>query len=87
MIFDEYKLGDYRIFAGAIEAPLGDGFIGAVVVNCVRDQRHAPDPVFHDDALCCGHRWPTGEEALQFAMRKGVEKALAARQATMPRLD
>jgi hypothetical protein len=87
MIFDEYNFGNYRIFAGAIEGPFGDGFIGAVVVDRVGDQRHSPDPIFQDEALCCGHRWQTGEEALKFAMRKGMEKALAARHAALNRQD
>ena len=33
MHFDERDEGDYRIYAGALEAPRGDGYIAAVVVK------------------------------------------------------
>ena len=33
MHFDERNEGDYRIFAGALEAAQGDGYIAAVVVS------------------------------------------------------
>ena len=35
MIFDERSEGDYRIYAGGLEAPQGQGYIAAVVVNRV----------------------------------------------------
>ena len=36
MQFQESHEGDYRIYVGALEAPRGDGYIAAVVVNRVR---------------------------------------------------
>jgi hypothetical protein len=35
MRFEETHEGNYRIFAGALEAPRGDGYIAALVVNRV----------------------------------------------------
>lgn len=81
MIFDECKFGDYRIFAGAIEGPQGDGYLAAVAVSRARAGPASHDEVFRDSALCCGHRWSSAAEALTFAMRKGVEAAMAAGQA------
>jgi hypothetical protein len=74
MRFEETHEGDYRIFAGALEAPRGDGYIAALVVNRVnhggtgagRGHREA----FRDDSLACGHRWTSPEEALRYAVNK-----------------
>lgn len=71
MRFDECREGDYRIFAGALDAPRGEGYIAAVVVNRV----HAEHPgqqreAWRDDSLACGHRWRSPEEALSYAMTR-----------------
>ena len=42
MIFDERTEGDYRIYAGALEAPRGQGYIAALVVNRIGDAGHKP---------------------------------------------
>jgi hypothetical protein len=60
----------YRIYLGALESPRGDGFTAAVAVQCLGADAGAPPP-FRDDRLACGHRWPTAEEALAFALRRG----------------
>lgn len=81
MRFDECKEGDYRIFVGALDAPRGDGYIAAVVVNKVRhEQAHAAKPpretqreVFRDDSLACGYRWRSPDEALSYAMQRARE--------------
>ena len=36
MHFDERNVGDYRIFAGALEAPKGDGYIAAMIVQRIQ---------------------------------------------------
>jgi hypothetical protein len=68
MIFDERRDGDYCIYAGALEAPRGNGYIAAVVVNRVSGT--APREAYRDDALACGHRWLSPQEALVYALNK-----------------
>lgn len=65
--------GDYRIYAGALEAVQGDGYIAALVVSRVRNAGRGPCEAFRDDALACGHRWAKPEEALSYAIGKGRE--------------
>ncbi len=73
MIFDERAEGDYRIYAGALEAPRGQGYIAAVVVNRVRGTASAPCEAFRDESLACGHRWGSSDEALSYALNKASE--------------
>lgn len=71
MHFLEITEGDFRIYAGALESPVGDGYTAAVVVQ----RRDAPGgrSAFHDDRLACGHRWASANDALAYALRKGRE--------------
>ena len=73
MIFDERTEGDYRIYAGALEAPRGQGYIAAVVVNRISEAGQQPREAFRDDSLACGHRWPSAAEALTYALNKACE--------------
>jgi hypothetical protein len=73
VIFDERSEGDYRIYAGALEAPRGQGYIAAVVVNRVRGIGDAPREAYRDDSLACGHRWLSPDEALHYALNKARE--------------
>lgn len=73
MIFDERCDGDYRIYAGALEARQGSGYIAAVVVNRVSGATNTPREAFRDEALACGHRWLSPQEALLYAMNKANE--------------
>jgi hypothetical protein len=68
MRFNECQEGDYRIFVGAVEAPRGDGYIAAVVVN--RVQGAAPREAYRDDSLACGYRWRSPDEAITYAMTR-----------------
>ncbi|MBW8832893.1 MAG: hypothetical protein JF606_26580 [Burkholderiales bacterium] len=70
MQFDERDEGEYRIYSGALESRLGDGFIAAVVVQQVRGIRRE---AYRDEALACGHRWERAEDALSYALGKGRE--------------
>ncbi len=68
MQFQEAREGEFRIYAGAVESPVGDGYTAALVV-----QHHKGDPMreaFRDDRLACGHRWASADEALGYAVRK-----------------
>jgi len=76
MRFDECLEGDYRIFAGALDAPRGQGYIAAVVVNRVQGERvdrGAHREAWRDDSLACGHRWLSAEEALSYAISRARE--------------
>jgi hypothetical protein len=73
MHFEETHEGDYRIFAGALEAPRGDGYIAALVVNRVQGSGPGHREAFRDDSLACGHRWLSAEEALRYAINKARE--------------
>ncbi len=77
MRFDECHEGDYRIFVGALEAPRGDGYIAALIVNRVRHaegaQQGSQREAFRDDSLACGYRWRSAEEALHYAMNRARE--------------
>jgi hypothetical protein len=71
MHFDERKIGDYRVYAGALEGPLGDGYIAALVVQ--REGGGARREILRDDSLACGHRWPSADAALAYAMSKAQD--------------
>ena len=73
MRFDESHEGDYRIFVGALEAPRGDGYIAALVVNRVHGAKGPRREAFRDDSLACGYRWRSAEEAIQYAMNRARE--------------
>ncbi len=74
MRFHEAHEGDYRIFVGALEAPKGDGYIAALVVNRVRGEVSAQSrEAFRDDSLACGYRWPSPDEAIHYALNRGRE--------------
>lgn len=69
MFFDERNEGVYRIYAGALEAPQGDGYLAAVVVKRLGEPSNAPE-AYRDESLACGHRWPSAGAALQYAVAR-----------------
>ncbi|CAD5373290.1 conserved hypothetical protein [Rubrivivax sp. A210] len=73
MRFDECHEGDYRIFVGALEAPRGDGYIAALIVNRVQGAAAGRREAFRDDSLACGYRWRSADEALQYALNRARE--------------
>ena len=72
--FDERTEGPYQIYAGALEAPQGDGYIAAVVVVS-REERSAQRgrEAWRDDSLACGHRWASAADALLYAIERARE--------------
>jgi hypothetical protein len=70
MNFDERIEGDFRIYAGALEGPKGDGYIAAVVVNQIGGAANTPREVYRDETLACGHRWASASAALLYAVNK-----------------
>lgn len=74
MRFHEAREGDYRIFVGALEAPKGDGYIAALVVNRVHGETvPKAREAFRDDSLACGYRWPSPDEAIHYALNRARE--------------
>ena len=63
MQFQQATEGDFQIYAGALEAPQGDGYTAAVIVSLGgRD-------AWRDERMAGGHRWPNAQEALAYAVR------------------
>jgi len=73
MHLDESTEGPYRIYAGALEARQGDGYIAAVVVNRIGQGLHAGREAYRDESLACGHRWEPPGDALRYAVTRARE--------------
>ena len=69
MHLDERNEGDYRIYAGALEAPQGDGYVAAVVVNRLRANVKGMREAYRDTSMSGGHRWASPSDALRYAWR------------------
>ena len=72
MHFQELTEDGFRIYVGALESPIGDGYTAALVLQRMPGPagRSARD-VFRDEQLACGHRWASADQALAYALRKG----------------
>ena len=73
MHFEERNFGDYRIFAGALEAPRGDGYTATMIVQRVQGVPGTPREALRDDNLACGYRWETPGDALAYALNMAQE--------------
>lgn len=82
MQFDERKIGEYRVYAGALEGPMGDGYIAALIVLREAGPAGAAREILRDESLACGHRWPSADAALAYAMARAHE--VIRKQAPMP---
>lgn len=71
--FDEHTEGPYRIYAGALEAPTGDGYIAAVVVRRLEPDSRSGREAYRDESLACGYRWESPHEALLYAVSRARE--------------
>lgn len=70
MQFEEFSDGPYRVYAGALEAPGGGGYIAALVVKRIDDDSPHGHEAFRDESLACGYQWKTARDALFYAMRR-----------------
>jgi len=66
MHFQEQSVGDFKIYAGAIETAQG-GYVAAVVVKQVHGA-DAPCEIFRDESLCDGRNWTDPQSALHYAL-------------------
>ena len=73
MQFDERDVGDYRIFAGALEGPVGDGYIATMIVQRVQGVPGVPREALRDESIAGGHRWESANDALAYAISKAQE--------------
>lgn len=73
MRFQECSEGDYRIFVGALDAPRGQGYIAALIVNREQGAVGKRREAFRDESLACGYRWPSPEEAIHYAIARARE--------------
>lgn len=65
---EERTEGGYRIYASAIRAPGGKGFVAAVVVKRINGDTTASREAFRHESLAGGHRWPSPEAARLMAV-------------------
>jgi hypothetical protein len=72
MNLKEIDIGDFRIYAGAMDGPHG-GYTAAVEVHEIRGPGQPPRRVFSSDRLSGGHRFPGPDEALRHAMGIGQQ--------------
>jgi hypothetical protein len=72
MLFQERAIGEYRVYAGAVESTRG-GYMAALIIQqmCSRTQRSRD--VHRDESLACGHAFRTPQEALDYAMNRARE--------------
>jgi hypothetical protein len=73
MHYSMTREGSYRILAGAVCAPHGDGFVAVVVVNRLPGNGGEPREAYRDEMLAGGHRWPSPEAACLYAVAKARE--------------
>ena len=71
MNFDEQTEGDYRIYAGALEAP--GGYVAAVVISRMHIGTGKPWEAWRDLSMSGGHRWASATEALRYAIARSRE--------------
>jgi hypothetical protein len=72
MHFQQSELDDYRIYAGAVEAP-HSGYIAALIVNRRAEASQRELEAYRDDSLGCGYRWETADQALSYALTRARE--------------
>ena len=65
---EERTEGAYRIYASAIKAPGGRGFVAAVVVKRIETELGTAREAFRHENLAGGHRWPSPEAAKLMAV-------------------
>lgn len=73
MHFDQREIGDYRIFAGALDAPRGNGYIATMIVQRVNGVTGVAREALRDESLAGGHRWELAEDALAYAISRAQD--------------
>ena len=83
MLFQERTSGQYRIYAGAVEAARG-GYVAALVIQQANGGTARSREVFRDESLACGYGFRSAQEALDYAMNRARD-FLAREAAALPR--
>lgn len=73
MHFQQSELGDYRIYAGAVEVPHSGGYIAALIVNRRAEPSARELEAYRDESLGCGYRWETADQAISYALTRARE--------------
>ena len=73
MYFSMTDEGNYRIYAGAVRAQHGDGFVAMVVVDRALDSGGEAREAYRDEMMAGGRRWPSPEAARLYAVAKRRE--------------
>lgn len=81
MTLQERDVGDFRIYAGALDAPQG-GYTAAVEVHLLSRHARGPVVVFSSERLSCGHRFPQADAAIKHAIQVG-NQAIRLREAEL----
>jgi hypothetical protein len=76
MQFREVVQDGHHIYAGAIESMNRAGYVAALIITVRGPQ---PRELFRDMHLSGGHVWDAPEEALDFAIERGLEMVHARR--------
>ena len=72
MLFQERAIGEYRVYAGAVETTRG-GYMAALIIQQVCERTHRSRDAYRDESLACGHAFRTAQEALDYAMNRARE--------------
>jgi hypothetical protein len=70
MNFGERDEGPYRIYAAALEASEGMGYVAAAVISRRGGTIDDPLEAFRDTSMANGYAWPSPDTALAFAIIK-----------------
>jgi len=79
MKIDARSLGEFRIYASAVEPARGAGYTARLVVHRVDPVDGGRDETFRGDRLDNDHRWESSDGALRFALDKAREVIAASR--------
>ncbi len=70
MQFGERDEGPYRIYAVALEAGEGAGYVAAAVISRRGGTLDDPLEAYRDTNMANGYAWPSADAALAFAIVK-----------------
>ena len=85
MRFEDRDDGEYRIHAGSLEPRAGQGHLAAVIVYRSQGGKMDAREVYRDMQVLGGRRWPTSDQALQYAILLGARAVAVERQRAMCR--
>jgi len=79
MRFEDRDDGEYRIHADSLEPRAGQGHLVAVIVYRSQGGKLDARAVYRDMQVSDGHRWPTSDQSLQYALLLGARAVAVER--------